>query len=87
MDYAAYLGASIIAVWFLIGVLKKAVPKLAGEYSRFIPVIALALGIAVAGYGSYLFSMSMVEVFITGIIPALASSGVHSYTNEIKNAL
>jgi len=87
MDYATYLGAAIIAIWFLIGVLKKAVPKLAGEYSRFIPIIALALGIAVAVYGSYLFSMNIVEIILTGIVPALGSAGAHSYTNEIKGAL
>jgi len=85
ITYIQFIAAAITAIWIIIGALKKAIPWLAGNGSRYIPIIALAMSVGVAVFCYYHYGLDIVQVFITAIVPALASSGAHSYFDVARN--
>ena len=82
--YIEFVGAAVLAIFFIIAILKTAVPWLADGGSRYVPLIALALGVGVAIYAGQHWSLNILEVLISVVIPALGASGLHSYINEVK---
>ncbi|MFA4972882.1 MAG: hypothetical protein WC683_09730 [bacterium] len=86
-NYIEFIGACMVAIFFLIAILKQAIPWLADGGSRYIPLIALALGVGVAIYAGQKWDLSWLEVLISVVIPALGSSGLHSYYNEARGKL
>ncbi|MDY6796946.1 MAG: hypothetical protein SWK76_16940 [Actinomycetota bacterium] len=84
--YIEFVGTAVVAIFFLIAILKKAFPWLAEGGSRYIPLIALALGLGVAVYCGAHWGLNWLQVLISVVIPALGSSGLHSYIGEAKGS-
>jgi hypothetical protein len=82
--YVEFIGAAIVAIFFLIAVLKKAIPWLANGGSRYVPLIALAMGAGVAIYCGAHYGLDWLQVLICIVTPALGASGLHSYLNEAQ---
>jgi hypothetical protein len=82
--YVEFIGASVVAIFFLIAIAKQAIPWLGNGGSRYVPLIALALGVGVAIYAGQKWDLNWLEVLISIVIPALGSSGLHSYINEAR---
>lgn len=82
--YIEFISAAVVAIFFLIAILRQAIPWLAEGGSRYVPLIALALGAGVAVYAGLKWNLDWLQILLTVVIPALGSSGLHSYYNEAK---
>ena len=84
--YIEFISAAVVAIFFLIALLRQAIPWLADGGSRYVPLIALALGVGVAIYCGAHYGLDWLQVLLTVVITALGASGLHSYYNEAKGS-
>ena len=87
MSYIEFITVAIAGIYILIGLLKTPFPWFEGEGSKYIPLITLACGIGIAVYCHYHYHINGLEAFLTAILPAVGSAGVHSVKNTIKEYL
>lgn len=84
MTPLAAMGIAVVLIYALLEALKKVFSSLA---SKFIPIIALILGIGAAVIIFYTVPDADLWVLLGGVVTALGSSGLYSYVQTTQTAI
>ena len=85
MSYIEFITVAIAGIFLLIELLKKPFPWLKDGGSKYIPLMALVAGVGIAVYCHFQYGINPLEAFLTAILPAIGSSGVHSFKNTLRD--